>query len=98
VLAQRQGEVQALKAEIARLDRTLAQDQARVAQRSTGNAELAAHDRQLQGKLAAARSDLGKLQDRLSAGVSPSEYVAVRHRYQSLQAAIAALQKELYGG
>jgi len=97
-LSRRRAEVQTLKTEIARLDQAIAADQARAASRRAGNAEIAARNRMLQDDLGKARSQLGTLQARLGSGISDAEYAAVQRQYLSLQSAIEAMQKQLYGG
>lgn len=97
-LANREERVAMLRTDVARLDRSLKGAQQKASQLRQANAALSDHDRQLLSDLDAAKARLAALQQQLPANASNDEYNAAREEYQSLQAAIAALNEQLSGG
>lgn len=96
-LAQRQQSVEAMRASVSRLDRSLKAAQAKVARQRTGNAALSAKDLELTRELESAQARLARLRAQLASARPTEDYEAVRQEYESLQAAIQALNQQLEG-
>jgi chromosome segregation ATPase len=96
-LTARQRQVANLRADVARLDRSLREAQARAAQQRSQNVALSNRDRQLMNDLESAKGRLANLQQELSSTVDAEEYDEARRKYLDLQAAIEALSDQIKG-
>lgn len=96
-LVERERMVAALRNDVAKLDRSLKDAQARAAQQRAQNATLSDRDRQLMSDLEAARARLEVLKKQIPSSATADDYEAAKKEYFSLQAAIVALNEQLKG-
>jgi chromosome segregation ATPase len=96
-LAERQQSVAAMRASVANLGRSVHVMQVRLAQQRATNSALSARDAELTRELQDAQARLAKLRVQLAHSTTPADYNATQQEYQSLQAAIAAVQEQLDG-
>jgi chromosome segregation ATPase len=96
-LAERQRSLANLRSDVARLDRSLKDVQARAAQQRAQNVALSDRDRQLMRDLDTAKARMASLQEQLRSRPAGDDYDAVQQEYLSLQKAIAALNEQLRG-
>jgi chromosome segregation ATPase len=97
-LQQRQQSVASMRASVAKLDRSLQAARAKVDRQRAGNAALSATDVQLTRELETAQARLARLRTQLGSTRSSEDYEAVRREYESLEAAIQALNQQIEGG
>jgi chromosome segregation ATPase len=97
-LADRQQSLANLRNDVASLDRSLRNAQAKAAQQRTANVALSERDRKLMSDLEKAKSRLAILQRQLQSSTAADDLEATKREYLSLQAAIAALNEQLKGG
>jgi chromosome segregation ATPase len=96
-LAERQQSLTRLRSDVAGLDLSLKNVQARAAQQRAQNAALSDRDRKLMSDLDRAKTRLGSLQQQLRSSTAADDLEATKQEYLSLQAAIAALNEQLKG-
>jgi chromosome segregation ATPase len=96
-LTNRQQSLNALRNDVARLDRSLKDVQARAVQQRVQNVALSDRDSQLMGDLDRAQARLASLQEQLRGNTSADDYESARQEYLNLQTAIAALNEQLKG-
>ncbi len=96
-LSNRQQSLSNLRNDVARLDRSLKDVQARAAQQRVQNVALSDRDRQLMGDLDRAKARLASLQEQLRGNMAADDYESARQEYLNLQTAIAALNEQLKG-
>jgi predicted nucleic acid-binding Zn-ribbon protein len=97
-LADRQQSLANLRNDVASLDRSLRNAQAKAAQQRTANVAFSERDRKLMSDLEKAKSRLASLQQQLRSSTAADDIEATKREYLSLQAAIAALNEQLKGG
>jgi chromosome segregation ATPase len=97
-LADRQQSLANLRNDVASLDRSLRNAQAKAAQQRTANVALSERDRKLMSDLEKAKARLASLQKQLQSSTAADDLEATKREYLSLQAAIAALNEQLKGG
>jgi chromosome segregation ATPase len=96
-LTQQEQSIAKMRASVSDLDRSLKIVQTKIAQERADSSALSAKDRQLTRELESAKATLAGLRTQLAAGNTAGDYEAVRQEYQSLQAAIQALNEQLEG-
>jgi chromosome segregation ATPase len=96
-LADRQRALQRLRDDVATLDLSLRDARAKAARLREGNSALSVADDRLNSDLEHSTLRLAELQEHLKSGRADADYEAERRQYQSLEAAIAAISKQLEG-
>ena len=94
-LAQREQSLANLRNDVARLDRSLRDAQAKAARQRAQNVSLSDRDRQLMGDLDRAKARLASLQEQLRSSTAADDYEAARKEYQSLQTIFVVLNEQL---
>jgi len=97
-LQERQQVLVAMRANVARLNRSVRDMQAKVARQRMQNGAASEKDRQLAQDLENANVRLTKLQGQLQSDTPADDYEATRREYASLQTTIAALSEQLKEG
>jgi chromosome segregation ATPase len=96
-LTERQRALANLRSDVARLDRSLRDVQARAAQQRAQNVALSDRDRKLMSDLEGAKARMATLQEQLRSRTAGDDNDAVQQEYLSLQKAIGALNEQLKG-
>jgi chromosome segregation ATPase len=94
-LAARERSLDTLRGDVARLERSLRDAQAKAARQRAQNASLSDRDRQLMTDLDRSKARLAGLQEQLRANPTPQEYDAVQKEYLDLRTTVTALNQEL---
>ena len=94
-LQEHQQALVAMRANVARLNQSVRDMQAKVARQRMQNGVVSDKDRELAQDLESAQVRLAKLQGQLQSGTSSDDYESARREYASLQTAIAALSEQL---
>lgn len=96
-LADRERSVAVMRGNVARLDRSLKDVQARAARQRAQNVALSGRERQLMSDLDRAKARLATLQEQLQSRTATDDYDRVKREYLDLEATVAALNEELKG-
>ena len=94
-LAEREQSLVRLRNDVAMLDLSLKNAQAKVVQQRTPNVALSDRDRKLMSDLQSAKARLASLQQKLRSSTAADDFEATKQEYLRLQAAIAALAEQL---
>jgi len=96
-LAARERQLANLRNDVARLDLSVKEAQAKIDQQQMHTVALSDKNRRLMNDLEAAEGRVTSLQQQLSPNISSDEYEAARRKYLDLQAAIETLTDQIQG-